>query len=522
MLSKLCKQNYTYNQKTIQTTNMSAMPVEDFNIHALDRFKEPMEKERMSLTCAPGGENNRGMEIIGRMPIKGEGFTSNDIEGLGPYFKTRSFCYTDEDRQKVVAVLDLNALSFDDKVDALDDEDQARVLILRNWCWNWHIFGEKGERTMPDQDNDVKDARRLKSLYAVRLIYDEIAPIRWDAEYLDPNKYRTEIVDGEEVKVRGKPMNKRARTNLCFVAGREQKPAVLEGKGTIYDLKKMTVLNKTVERLREDIATGLIAIGSKTKVIINVVEGNRYYDLKTTGIGFHGDTERVVVICISIGGFNYPMRWQWFKDGMPVGKSIDIYLNSGDIYIMSEKAVGADWKKSSIYTLRHSAGAKKYRDLSKWEKKRPAYEARLARKAKIKAVLNKVKEQQATAKVAAKALKVEKAAAAKAAKVKVNDKKNKGKATKGGSLKIVSPADDLEKRYKNALKTHDWQDNDASFYRWIAIEADHACSHNFKLFKEFLAIWTGKNLDSFDKMDMNVWEENRAVYRNLCAYRVFW
>ena len=45
--------------------------------------KNMMESERMSLTCAPGGENNRGMEIIGRMPIKGEGFTAEDIEGLG-------------------------------------------------------------------------------------------------------------------------------------------------------------------------------------------------------------------------------------------------------------------------------------------------------------------------------------------------------------------------------------------------------------------------------------------------------
>ena len=49
-------------------------------------LEELMKTERFSLTCAPGGENNRGMEIIGRMPIKGEGFTANDIEGLGPYF----------------------------------------------------------------------------------------------------------------------------------------------------------------------------------------------------------------------------------------------------------------------------------------------------------------------------------------------------------------------------------------------------------------------------------------------------
>ena len=312
-----------------------------------------MESERMSLTCAPGGENNRGMEIIGRMPIKGEGFTAEDIEGLGPYFKGKTNIVMDKYGDRPVVVLDLNALSLDEYIDnGLEDEDQARVLILRNWA--------KGA----DKD-----------------IYKEIAPIRWDAEYLDPNKYRTEIVDGKEVRIRGKRMNKLARTNLCFVADREQEPAVFEGKGTIYDLKKLENLNKGVEKLKEQIAAGLIEIGSKTKVIINVVEGNRYYDLKKTGIGFHGDTERVVVICISIGGEAYPMRWQWFKDGMPIGKAIDIKLNSGDVYIMSEKAVGADWKKKSKYTLRHSAGAKKYTSLDRWEKKRPAYEAKIKKKA---------------------------------------------------------------------------------------------------------------------------------------------
>ena len=31
-------------------------------------------------------------------------------------------------------------------------------------------------------------------------------------------------------------------------------------------------------------------------------------------------------------------------------------LNSGDVYIMSDKAVGFDWKRSSLLTLRHAAG----------------------------------------------------------------------------------------------------------------------------------------------------------------------
>ena len=50
-----------------------------------------MASERMSLTCAPGGENQAGMEIIGRMPVKGEGFKATDMEGWCPYFENVGF-----------------------------------------------------------------------------------------------------------------------------------------------------------------------------------------------------------------------------------------------------------------------------------------------------------------------------------------------------------------------------------------------------------------------------------------------
>ncbi len=446
-------------------------------------LEELMKTERFSLTCAPGGENNRGMEIIGRMPIKGEGFTASDIEGLGPYFEKFMPPIMDEVKQLCfpkVRVLDLNVLSMDDTIDELCDEDQARVLILRDWA-----------------------AISTGSHGWTKGVFKELASRRWDSEYLDPNKYRTEIVDGKKVKVRGKRMNKRARTNLCFVADREQEPAVFEGKGTIYDLKKMDLLNKGVEKLKKQIADGLIEIGSKTKVEINVVEGNRYYNLKDTGIGFHGDTERVVVICISIGCDNYPMRWQWFKDGMPVGKPIDIFLNCGDVYIMSEKAVGADWKKKSKYTLRHSAGAKKYTSLSKWEKRMPAYQAKLKEKADKKAK----KE----------AEKAEKLAARQQAKL---EKKVVKKAVK--KPKQVDPEKAAIRKYKAALRKHDWDDSDSSFYRWVALEAEHEISPNSAYFKEFGAIWSGKAENYAQKMDIKEWEGQRAFYRNLCAYGVYW
>lgn len=36
------------------------------------------------------------------------------------------------------------------------------------------------------------------------------------------------------------------------------------------------------------------------------------------------------------------------------------------VYIMSEKAVGTDWKHSSIPTMRHAAGCRKYTNLDKY------------------------------------------------------------------------------------------------------------------------------------------------------------
>jgi len=454
-----------------------------------------MERERMSLTMAPGGENNRGMEIIGRMPFKGEGFTASDIEGLGPYFK--GLCPLIKDVNPV-AVLDLNALSLNDDIDGLEnDADQARVLILRNYMANWH--GAQGW---------------------TQEVYKELAAKRWDAEYLDPNKYRKEIVDGQEVKVRGKRMNKRARTNLCFVDDREQAPAVYEGKGTIYDLKKISILRSGVEALKKQIAEGIIAIDSKTKVEINVVEGNRYYDLKNTGIGYHGDTERVVVICFSIGGSNYPMRWQWFKDGMPVGKPIQIALNDGDVYIMSEKAVGADWKLRKPYTLRHAAGAKQYISLKKWEDRaakkalaKPVKEQAKPVKEQAKPVKEQAKEEKALKKEQAKAAK-EQLKADKAKKVAERKAKQAGRKAKIEADKLANP----EKYYKRDLKKLDWDESDRGFYSWLAVQTAHECAPKHEYFKEFEAIWTGKAPDFSSKMDPEEFDRNRKFYDRLCDY----
>lgn len=93
-----------------------------------------------------------------------------------------------------------------------------------------------------------------------------------------------------------------------------------------------------------------------------VCEGNYYYDVKKCGIGFHGDAERRKVIGVRLGE-SIPLHFQWFYKNKVVGKRMEFALNDGDMYIMSDKAVGFDWKNYNILTLRHAAGCQKFLEI---------------------------------------------------------------------------------------------------------------------------------------------------------------
>ena len=148
----------------------------------------------------------------------------------------------------------------------------------------------------------------------------------------------------------GRVVQKHARWNLCFDE-KEQEPNYELGKGRIvgyHEVPLMTALKGQIEALFGPKASGL------------KVESNYYYDTTKCGIGFHGDSERRKVVGVRIGYSSMPMHYQWFHQGESVGERITIPLNAGDMYIMSEKAVGTDWKKKTIYTLRHATGAAKF------------------------------------------------------------------------------------------------------------------------------------------------------------------
>jgi len=154
----------------------------------------------------------------------------------------------------------------------------------------------------------------------------------------------------KKVFMYGRVVNKKARHNLCF-SDYDQEPDYENKKGTVVNFNRVPL----TRAIRETIPT---IIPNNNKVVNLQCEGNYYYDIKTTYISYHGDTERQIVIAVRLGA-DFPLFYQWFKKGAEVGTRFETILHHGYIYFMSYKAVGYDWKHSSKLTLRHAAGSKK-------------------------------------------------------------------------------------------------------------------------------------------------------------------
>ena len=149
--------------------------------------------------------------------------------------------------------------------------------------------------------------------------------------------------------MRGRVVNKLARWNLCFAD--EGQAADLEArKGTIVPFSGLPVLSVARERLAEMFGNSCANLNAELNV---------YYDPAKCGIGFHGDAERKITIGIRLGT-PIPFEYQWFLEGKSVGNRVAIDLKHGDLYAMGAKAVGTDWKRRKVPTLRHAAGAAKF------------------------------------------------------------------------------------------------------------------------------------------------------------------
>lgn len=152
----------------------------------------------------------------------------------------------------------------------------------------------------------------------------------------------------KQALMRGRVVNKHARWNVCF-DNDAQVADIAAGKGTVVPFDGVPY----TQCIRENLSR---LHGSLANI---KAEYNDYYDVSKCGIGYHGDSERREVVAVRVGA-QMPIYYQWYHRANPVGPRNMIPLGGDDLYVMSEKAVGTDWKKSSLLTLRHSAGCDKY------------------------------------------------------------------------------------------------------------------------------------------------------------------
>ncbi len=247
-------------------------------------------------------ENHVGMEQIGTMVSEGEGFNLNDLKQIKNTFKTN--------KPKIYKLHQLNKELKELNL------PEAYVLIIPN-----------GIETILNQESE----------YTLENLSAEQTKLNWDVKAF----------------MYGRVVNKSARYNLCFDK-KGHTPDYENGKGRVISYNKIPVTKVLIDNMEK-------YFGAKGKNLKG--EGNYYYDKTKCGIGYHGDSERRKVIAFRIGS-NLDIHYQWFIDGNAIGPNIQLPLNGGDIYVMSEKAVGTDWKKKTIYTLRHSTGNDKFTKLT--------------------------------------------------------------------------------------------------------------------------------------------------------------
>ena len=267
----------------------------------------------ITITYGDQAEAHVGMKKNGSMAESG--LSIDEINEAEKVFLERGGNVFNYDLKSLLEGCDIKEV-----YDLVEDTEDAKFLIVYNGI---DILLKDGKEEQKNMNTHIE-------------MYGEQNSLKHDRKYWDVRRKRV--------------LNKNARGNLCF--DKEGSVANFEGEhvGTIVSFDDVPLTNKVRISLQR-------YFGEKVKDI--KAEGNYYYDRKKCGIGYHGDTERKITIGARLGA-TMPMCYQWFYKGKAIGKNLRIEIPSGAIYAMSQKAVGCDWKRRNILTLRHAAGCDYY------------------------------------------------------------------------------------------------------------------------------------------------------------------
>ena len=280
------------------------------------------KKSVITVTFGDSGENHVGNQMIGEKVQEGQGFTLEDFQKAKEIVETIN-------PEAIVTIHNLKELLIDN-IGEKNTTENITIGMLEY---------------LPDTALIIIE--NILSQELADKIETELNTLTWDTKYWDTRRQRV--------------LNKRARSNLCFDEN-DQEPDYENGKGRIVSFGRLPNLEK--------IKTSLGNIfGEKGQRLIG--EGNRYPDRTKNGIGYHGDAERLKVVALRLNEANengdrgtMPLCFQWFHRSKPIGKKFTLDIQHGTIYAMSEYTTGFNWRKSSLYTLRHAAGGKKYTDIN--------------------------------------------------------------------------------------------------------------------------------------------------------------
>ena len=266
----------------------------------------------ISITFCESGEQHVGMEQVGKRANVGEGFNKKDFQKA---------------KQKAQKM-----------------GIKARFVSLNTLLEGENIENAKGETVNVSPawvfvaENYVNTILKKHGVTSKEL-FKEVDSLHHDSTYYDTRRKRV--------------LNKLARDNWV-AADFSQEADIPNKKSTVHDFKNLPLLSIIRKSL-------FMLFGEKAKLLI--AEENRYKDggKKKNGIGWHGDEERRRVMCVRLGKEqSMPMYFRWYYQCKVVGKTLKIDLNAGDLYVMSEIAVGTEWRFRSKVIPRHATGAPKY------------------------------------------------------------------------------------------------------------------------------------------------------------------
>ena len=257
-------------------------------------------KETINLTFGESAENHKGMQVLGS--IAPRGISPTELATIKTQFETLGF------QCKIYDLTQIPMLAATTSTPNTPSKklEPAQLLVIKRAITNSSVMYEE----------QLRFPRDTKAL------------------------------------MYGRVVNKKARHNLCF-SDFDQTPDYPSGKGTVINFSKTPHLAA--------IRASLPEITKLPQLEGLQCEANYYYDPTKTYIGWHGDSERRIVVGIRLGA-TFPLHYRWYHKGEPISQVLTLPLDDGDMYIMSDKATGNDWKHSSKPTLRHAAGDLKWID----------------------------------------------------------------------------------------------------------------------------------------------------------------